>query len=89
MKMRKMEIRKLKVGDVIKKGEIYRKITEVRQTGYSWHYVDEAEGFKNRASWDKDPYDYISENSNDQFLVWGWKVVETDHAALEGKEGER
>lgn len=59
------------VGDVIvsrREGwaPLYRKITKVRpRPAYSWHYCEE----------DGTIYglEYLSENSNDVGLVWGWE----------------
>jgi len=57
---------KLKIGDKIigieshNKG-IVRKITEVRETGYTWEYPDS-----------QSSNDYISENSSDPFFEFGW-----------------
>ena len=53
---------RFKVGDVIVSGEIKRKITEVRETGYTWIYPESESG-----------EDFLSENSNDPFFEW-WVV---------------
>ena len=52
-----------KVGDVIKKQSVIRRITSVRKTGYSWQYVD----IPNKI--------FYSENSNDPFFEVGWSKV--------------
>lgn len=47
---------------------VYRKITEARKgPAYSWRYC-EADGTTYGA-------EFISENSNDQALAWGWQLA--------------
>lgn len=56
----------IRVGDVIlprSRVSFARIITEVRDTGYSWRYVDRTED-----------HDFVSENSNDPFFELGWHV---------------
>lgn len=51
---------RLCVGDRVRRGDIVRQITEVRETGYSWVYPEIPE--KN----------FLSENSCDPFFeLWG------------------
>lgn len=58
----------LEVGDIIVNENfeepIYRKITEVRETGYTWVYPEVP---------DKEFY---SEYSSDPFFEWNWELVE-------------
>lgn len=43
--------------------DLVKKITEVRETGYTWSYLDVPER------------DFWSENSSDPFFEMGWKVI--------------
>lgn len=58
------------VGDVLVKKEkgqepIHRKITAVRDSGYSWIYVD-----------DEREIEFYSEDSSDPFFEWKWELVD-------------
>lgn len=61
---------KLQVGDVIfhaGRDDIFRVITEVRSTGYTWEYLHR--GVASSA------LNFISENSTDPMFEVGWTLV--------------
>lgn len=73
-----------KVGDIIEltgsdglgiaHETIYRKIAEVRETGYTWFYPQW--GFNEKTPGGAEN-NFLSEDSNDPFLEWGWTLSET------------
>lgn len=65
------------VGDVLVKKEkgqepIHRKITAVRDSGYSWIYVDEEREIE-----------FYSEDSRDPFFEWKWELVDMSENQIE------
>ncbi len=65
-------MKRLSAGDRIRyKGSclrpIVREITEARNTGYTWRYVDAGDKLS--------PDEFTSENSNDPFFDHQWKLI--------------